>query len=185
MKTLNTIQTLSKIGKVLSKIIYICCIVGLIGCGVGIVAMLVGTETLKLGGVTLHSVLEAEAAVSTGTVWSAIAAGLILCIGEFFVSRMAYRYFENELNAGTPFTLDGAKDLLHLGISLILIPIVTAVLAQVAQAVIAQFMGNAEKLNFDSFDSVSLGVMFIVVSVLCRYGAELRADQATAELSHR
>lgn len=176
MKTLNTIQTLSKIGKILSKIVYICCIVGFCGCAVGIAAMLIGAETVKLGGVTLHGILEAEAGVSTGTIWATIAAGLLLCIGEFFVSRMAYRYFSNELTAGTPFTLDGAKELLHLGISAIWIPIVTAILAQVASGVIAQFMQDVEQLSLDSSDSVVLGAMFIFVSLICKYGAECKGD---------
>lgn len=170
--TLDTIQILSRIGKVLSKIVYICCIVGICGCAVGAAAMCIGTKTLKIGGVTLHSILEAEAGISTGTIWAAIAVGALLCIGEFFVSRMACRYFENELRAGTPFTMDGAKELLHLGISAIWIPIVSGVLAQVAQAVITQFMENVEKVRLDGLDSVALGVMLVYVSLLCRYGAE-------------
>lgn len=176
MKTLNTIQTLSKIGKILSKIVYICCIVGFVGCIVGIASVLVGAEALKLGGVTLHSILETEAGIGIGTIWAAIAVGMILCIGEFFVSRMAYRYFVNELRAGTPFTLDGAKELLHLGISVIWIPIVTAVLAQIAQGVIAQHMEDVEKLSLNGFDSVALGVAFAIISLLCRHGAELSAQ---------
>lgn len=174
MKTLDTIQTLSKIGKVFSKIVYICCIVGIIAGAVGIVALLIGAETLKLGGMTLHTILETEAGVGTGTVLTAIAVETVLCVGEFFVSRMAYRYFDNELKAGTPFTTGGAKELLHLGISTIWIPIVTFVLAQVTQGVIAQFIENVEKLDFNAFDSVALGVMFIVMSLLCKHGAELR-----------
>lgn len=174
MKTLNTIQTLSKIGKVLSKIVHICCIVGVCGCGVGIVAMLVGAETLKLGGVTLHSILETEAGVSTGTIWAAIAVGMILCVGEIFVARKAHRYFENELKAGIPFTLEGAKELMQLGISIIWIPMVAAVLSQVAQEVLSQFMDTIEKVSVDGFDSVGLGVMCVVMSLLCKYGAECR-----------
>ncbi len=174
MKTIDTIQTLSKIGKILSKIINICCIVGFCVSLVGIFALSVGAETLKLGGVTLHGIIEAEAAVGIGTISAVIAAVMILCIGEFFVSRMAYRYFENELKAGTPFTLEGAKELLHLGISVIWIPIVTTVLAEVARAVIVQFSGAVEKLSFDGFDSVALGVMFIFMSLLCKYGAECK-----------
>lgn len=173
MKTLSTIQTLSKIGKILSKIVYICCIVGFCGCAVGIAAMLIGAEAFKLGGVTLHSILQTEAGISEGTIWAAIVIGMILSIGEFFVSRMAYRYFEHEVKAGTPFSIDGAKELLHLGISVIWIPIVSVFLAQIAQGILAQFMENAEKLALDGFDSVALGVMFIVMSLLCRHGAEL------------
>lgn len=174
MKTLETIQTLSKIGKIFSKIVFICCIVGLCGCGVGLAALLVGAETLKFGGLTLHSILEAEAGISTGTILASITAGAILCVGELVVSRMAGAYFEKELAAGTPFTFDGAKELLHLGISLIWIPIVTVVLAQVAHGVIDQFWANVEKLDLDGYTSVGLGVMCILMSLLCKYGAECR-----------
>lgn len=172
MKTLNIIQTLSKIGKILSKIVYICCIAGICGCVLGTVAMLAGAEVIKLNGMTLHSFLKTEAGVNTGTIWLSIVGGLMLCIGEFFVSRMAYVYFENELKAGTPFTSDGAKELLHLGISIIWIPIASSVLSQVAQSVITQFMQDAEKLNSGVGDNVTIGVMFIVMSLLCRCGAE-------------
>lgn len=176
MKTLYTIQTLSKIGKTLSKIVYICCIVGFCGCAVGGVAMCVGAQAVKTGGTTLHSVLQTEAGVDEGTIWAAITMGAILCTGEFFVSRMAYRYFGNELNAGTPFTAGGAKELLHLGISAIWIPVVSTVMAQIAQVIFAQFMENVEKISLDGFGSVTLGVMFIFMSLLCKYGAELRKE---------
>lgn len=172
MKTLNTLQTLSRLGKVLSKIVYIFCIIGICGCGVGILAMLFGAETLKLGGVTLHSVLETHSDIGSGTVFATLSAWLILCIGELFLSCMALRYFDNELKAGTPFTVDGANEMLHLGISAIWIPIVAQVLAQVAHGVIAQLMENVDKLSLSGFDSVTLGVAFIVVSLLCKYGAE-------------
>ena len=177
MKTLETIQILSKVGKVLSKIIYICCIVGLCGCGVGLVALCIGADVVKFGGLTLHSILEAEAGISTGTVLASVLAGAILCVGELVVSRMACRYFENELAAGTPFTFDGAKELLHLGIRLIWIPIVTVVIAQVSHGIIDQFFTNVEKLDLDGYTSVALGVMCILMSLLCKYGAECRENR--------
>lgn len=177
MKTLNTIQTLSKVGKVMSKIVSAFCIVGFVGCIVGMIAMGIGAESVKLGGVTLESILETKANISLGTIWATIAAGMILCVGEFFVARMAHRYFDNELKAGTPFTLEGAKELLHLGISAIWIPIVAAVLAEVAHGVIGQFMETVEPLSLDSFDNVGLGVMLIVASLLCKYGAELNQHE--------
>lgn len=176
MQTLEIIQTFSKVGKIFSKFIYICCIIGVCGCAVGTVAMLVGTDTIKFGGVTLHSILETEVNVSVGTVWATIAVVAILCIGEFFVARMAYCYFENELNAGTPFTMEGAKELLHLGISAIWIPVLSGVLAQVAQGVIARLMEDVEKLSIDGIDSVALGAMLILVSLLCKHGAKPETD---------
>ena len=67
MKTLNTIQKLSKIGQIFSKIIFIFCIIGFCGCIVGILSMAIGAPTLKIGGVTLESILSIEAGVTTGT----------------------------------------------------------------------------------------------------------------------
>lgn len=175
MKTLKTIQTLSKIGKILSKIIYICCIVGFAGCVVGIIAMIIGGQTAKLEGISLHSILQTEANVAEGTIWSAIVVGLIFSVGEFFLARMSYRYFENELKIGTPFSKEGAKEMFRLGISAIWIPLATLILAQISQEIFANLM-EVEKLDLDGFESVSLGVMFIVMSLICKYGAELKEE---------
>lgn len=172
MKTLNYIQTLSKIGKILSKIVCICCAVGFIGSAVGAAAMLVGRHAAKIGGVTLHSILQTEAGITEGTIWAAISAGMILSVGEFFISRMAYRYFDNELTAGTPFTSEGAKELKHLGVSSVWISIVSVALAQGGQEVIAHFAENVETVSLDVFDSAAMGIMFIIVSLLCKHGAE-------------
>ena len=57
MNTLKTIQTLSKIGKILSKIVYICCVVGFCGCIVGIIS-------LGLGGVVPQQMGRSGASLS-------------------------------------------------------------------------------------------------------------------------
>lgn len=176
MKPLQAIQTLSKIGKFISKIVFICSIIGICGCVVGSVALLIGEDSLKIGGMTLHSILQNEAGISLGTVWSAIFVGMILCIGEIVVAKLACNYFDHELKAGTPFTAEGAKELLLLGVHTIWIPIVAAVLAQVAHNIISVLWGNVEPMALESNSCVALGVMFIVTSLLCRYGAELKEE---------
>lgn len=180
MKSLQTIQTLSKIGKIISKIVYICCMVGFIACAVGIVAISIGGNTLISDNATLNDVLNSEA-VSMGTALATLIAGLLLCAGEYVVARMAYRYFDNELNAGTPFTFDGAKELMRLGIFAIGINIVSAFLAQVAQSIISMVMENVEALTLEGGDSIAIGVMMIVMSLFCRYGAELLSNQTKTE----
>lgn len=139
--------------------------------------MLVGEHAAKIGGTTLQNILQSEGGSSKGTLWAAIAVGLILSVGEFFVSHMAYRYFNNELKSGTPFTADGAKELLQLGISVIWIPIVSILLTQAAQEIIAQFMENVELWSLDGYGSVMLGITLVITSLLCKYGAECEADR--------
>lgn len=164
MKSLHTIQTLSKIGKILSKIVYICCIVGFCGCLVGALALIFCKPYLA-------ELFAQEQAL--GSVWYAIFAGFFLSAGEFVVSLMAHRYFRNELAAGTPFTVQGAKELLRLGIYVIWIPLAGVLLTQIAQGVIGQFYPVTTFPELNGFESVGEGVALILVSLLCRYGAEL------------
>lgn len=173
MKTLNTIQKLSKIGKVLSKIMFIFCIIGFCGCIVGILSMALGAPTLKIGGVTLESILNTEAEVTIGTVYAAMAAGMILCAGEAVLAKFAEHYFKRELADGTPFNLGGAKEMQRLGILTICVPIGTQIVAEIVYAVLEQTIHGVAPLELDNGGSVALGVMFLVVSLICKYGAEL------------
>ena len=174
MKTLNNIQKLSKIGNVLSRIVFVFCIIGFCGCVVGILSMALGTPTLKIGGVTLKSLLSIEAGVTTGTAYAAMAAGMILCAGEAVLARFAEHYFKRELADGTPFDLGGAKELMRLGILAICIPIGTQMIAEIIYAVMEQALHGVAPFQLNYSGSVALGVMFIVMSLGCRYGAELR-----------
>ena len=179
MKSLNTIQKLSKLGSVLSKIAFV---LALVGCG-GIVCLLSfgfgSGHAIKLGSVTLHGLIgdrygmESLAAVLPG--W------LIVCAGEAVVAKFAELYFKHERNAGTPFTLAGAKELLRIGILTIAVPGGCAIVGSIVEELTAGFMGistpAAMDLYFDNAASIALGVMFILGALLCRYGAELASEK--------
>ena len=122
MKTLQTIQTISKIGKIISKIVFICCVVGFCLCVVGIAGLALGVSVMQFGGVSLESLLQHEADMSTGTLYSSVICGAIVCAGQAVLAKFSQRYFERELKDGTPFTLDGARQLLQLGVLSIGIP---------------------------------------------------------------
>ena len=106
MKTLHIIQKLYKLGKVLCKVMFILCLVGFCGCIVGILSMALGAPTLQFGDVTLKSMLSVGAEVTAGTVYAAMAAGMVFCAGEAVLAKFAEHYFKRELADGTPFTLD-------------------------------------------------------------------------------
>lgn len=181
MKTLKTIQTLSKIGKIISKIIFIFCLIGGIGCFVGIISLAVIPDGFKLGGVTIHSMIKKNAEISIGTCYAAMAVGIVLCAGEAVLCKLAEKYFKNELAAGTPFTFDGAKELMLLGICTICIPIGTAVISGIVYGIMSSIFSGVADYSFSNTTSVGLGVMFIVISLLCRYGAEITQNEGVSQ----
>lgn len=182
MKTLNTIQKLSKIGKVLSKIAFIFSVIGFCGCIAGLLSLSFGNGSLiKLGGVTLHGLISEELGYNIKGITPMLSGWLIVCAGEAVLAKFAEVYFKNELKAETPFTLVGAKELLRLGILTLAIPTGCAVVGSIAEGILAGFLkvekAAAMDLYFDNEASIVLGIMFILGSLLCRHGAELRESK--------
>lgn len=174
MKTLNTIQTLSKIGKVLSKIVFILSIIGAAVCCIGIVCYALLHNVIKIDGRELSTILAMRADISVASGYVIMAAGILLCAAEAVVARFAEIYFKNELAAGTPFTFEGAQEMLRLGIITIAVPLGTVIVCSIAVGIATQFASGFDKIDFSNATSVALGVMFIILSVIFKYGAEIR-----------
>ena len=171
MNTLAALQKLSRLGKILSKIVFILSLIGGIGCLAGLAGMLFLPESIRLGSVTIKGIVEAFCV--------SLAMGLVLCAGEAVLSRLAEICFRNELAAGTPFTLSGARELIRLGICAVCIPLGCRLLAAIVWQIFAHLLGNTAEPQLGEAATVALGCMMIVAGLLCRYGAELtRTDDA-------
>lgn len=182
MKSLNTIQTFSKIGRVLSKIAFILSIVGFCGCIAGLISLRFGNGSLiKIGGVTLHGLISEKYGYNIKSITATLSGWTIVCVGEAVLAKFAEVYFKNELKTETPFTIVRAKELLRLGILTLIIPTGCAVVGSIVEGIIAGFMkvekAAAMDMYFDNEPSIVLGIMFILGSLLCRYGTELRENQ--------
>ncbi len=183
MKSLKTLQKLAKIAKILSKIAFIFAVIGVCGCAAGLLSAAFGSgAVVKWGGVTLHGILSGFDGSDLKSVSAVLAGWTIICAGEAVLAKFAETYFRHALDAGTPFTHDGAKELTRLGILTLVIPAGCAVLGSVAEGLIAGFMqvetASAMDVLFDNDAGIVLGVMFILGALLCRYGAELRENGA-------
>lgn len=83
MKTLTTIQKISRLGKTLSKIAFVFSVIGFAGCLAGLCGMGLGGGTLlKIGGVTLHGWIFNDYGYSMGSIAAALAAWVIVCAGR-------------------------------------------------------------------------------------------------------
>ena len=175
MKTLKTIQMVAKIGHVLSKIAFIFCIIGFCMCVCGILSVAFGAPTVQFGGISFESVLQ-EHGKSLGDVYMNLVAGAVVCAGSAVVTKFAEQYLDHERAAGTPFTIEGAKELQRLGILSVCIPVGTQILVQIIRAVFEKTMGGVGEIQFDVGSLVGVGIIMLIVSLLCRYGAETAAQ---------
>lgn len=175
MKTLSTIQKLAKIGRILSKIMFICAIVGGALCLAGLICLCKGIEDIQIGDVTIKGLIEDEVGQSMGVFYASVASGMILCAAEAVLAYFAMRYFEHELADGTPFRIEGAQEMFRLGILTICIPIGARIVTSLVCGIIEAVTHDKIALEIAGFESVSLGVMFLVLSLVCRYGAEQAA----------
>ncbi len=183
MKSLKNIQTLSKIGKILSKIAFIFSVIGFCGCIAGLLSLSLGNGSLiKIGDVTLHGWIRNEYGYNIKSICATLSGWLIVCAGETVLAKFAECYFQNELKAETPFTFAGAKELMRLGILTFVLPTGCAILGSIVEGIMIGFMKVPKDtammdMYFDHASSIALGIMFILLSLLCRYGAEVRAGK--------
>lgn len=178
MKSLNKIQKLFKIGKILSKIAFIMSVIGFCGCVAGIISLSFGKGSLiKIRGVALHNLINSDYGYNIKSITATLSGWLIVCAGEAVLAKFAELYFKNELKAGTPFTIRGAREMKRLGILTLSVPVGTTVAGSIIEEIIAGFLkiekAAALDMYFDNEPNIVLGVMFIIVSLLCSYGAEL------------
>lgn len=185
MKSLKTIQTLSKIGKVLSKIAFIFSIIGFCGCIVGLISLFWGNGSLiKIGGVTLHSLISENRGYNMKSISAVLSGEMIVCAGEAVVAKFAEIYFKHESQAETPFTSSGAYELKRLGILTIAVSAGCAVLGTIVQELMAGFAGAAVLMEntYDCESAVFIGIVFIIMSIFCKYGAEVMKDRKMIQL---
>lgn len=181
MKTLSAIQTLAKLGHIFSKVILVCSIVGGALSLVGLVSLGLGIGDIQIGDATLKSLIENETGRGMGTAYAAVVSTLIVCAAEAVLAWFAMHYFTGELADGTPFRMESSRELFRLGILTICIPIAARVLAALVRGLIEAFTKDVVNFDLIGFESVSLGVMFMVLSLFCRCGAETAAPATTDE----
>ncbi|MBP3659489.1 MAG: hypothetical protein J6J02_09340 [Oscillospiraceae bacterium] len=161
MRSLKTIQKLSSLGSILSKIAFVLSVVGFCGCIAGLIGLRFGSDAvLKLGDIRLHGLIANEYGRAAESVAAALCGWVFVCAGKAVLAKFAECYFKNELRAETPFTLAGAKELQRLGILALAIPLGSSLLGSIAEGLAAGLLNTetatAMDLYFDNEASLVL-----------------------------
>ena len=105
--------------------------------------------------------------------------GFVTALCEGILFAYANHYFAVEEKEGTPFTENGAKLTLNLGIT----AIVLSVVSSATQGIIYELMKLSELIEeFTNSWGVMLGVTLILFSLIIRYGADLEKNREKEKL---
>ena len=180
-KHLKTIQGFAKAGKIIAKILSIFCIIGIVGCAIGFLALVGIRAIIPDGSNIFGSLLAFGIDFSLSYAIIGCIFGMIACAGEFVLCRYAVKYFENELAAGTPFTYDGAKEILRLGILSIVIPLAISILEGIVFGIFLLFFPAIADMDINNSSSIGTGIMLILASFIFKYGADIIEEKNALE----
>jgi len=176
-KNLKTIQLLAKIAYVISSIIFVLSLVGGIGCLVALVLM---TAVQGLGSefIDLSRSLFDDVGMSMLSILYACIIGTVACVAEAILSFMAKKYFKHQLAVGTPFTYECGDKMFKLGLWCLFTPIAMAVFNAIVYVVLFAFDPMLLETDFSSTVDISTGVIFLILSVIFKHGAEVAQMRA-------
>ncbi len=185
MTRLETIQKVFGVFKIIARVGMIVCYVAAGLAIAGGIIYLSNAEIafFKLGGTTIYMPFvyhfNADAVSNVKIGWTMLSGGVGALL-EGILLTFACRYLTLEQKAGTPFTENGAKSLLSLGI----MSIVFSVIEISVKAGIYKLMESSEiSEDFLSAWGTILGVCLILFSLVARYGAELEQKAKIADNS--
>lgn len=179
-KSLKTVQTICKVCKVLAEIAFVMFVV--IVALMLVAAIFTGTgkmdALMSSGALVLDEMLQ-QTGVTQDYMVAEFVCLTIIIAAEAVVAKFINVYFKHELKAGTPFTFEGAKEMLRLGIITIAVPVGASLAATIVFDIMAAGSGLDSEFNFEI--SLGMGLMFLALSPLLKHGTELRLRAQYAE----
>ena len=169
-KNLEIVQKTAKVLGIISKVVYVLCIVGAVGSLVGLVALCFANSNPDFA-----VKIQQESEYTGRQLIGFCIIGLVNSIIWVVVSKSHRDYFMMEQNDGNPFTQEGAKAFRTLGIMNIVAPMIAVIATAILEAIF--------KVNTDIRPDAGfgLGVAMILISFVLAYGAELE-EKKSADL---
>lgn len=174
---LKILQTLAKLGKIFSKIIMIFSIVATVGCAIGLIALLVSTNNLSSMDSSFYSSIEAETNIPFIAAYAGCIVGLLTCPVEIINCVFAKKYFEYQLEIGTPFNEECANRMKKLGIVCIVTSLITTILTAVINVISLNGTDLINDFEFDFASGLSLGITFIIISIILKSATQQIENQ--------
>lgn len=166
MKSLEVIQKIVKVLRILAKIAYIFCIIGAVASAIGTASLFAIDENSEIWKKALEAIQPDT--IDLAAVRCTCLTGVFVCAAGAVLSWFSKRLFEDDLAAGTPFDRNICKDVLKVGIIYLAVSVVSGIIIAI---IYACFNLDADGSGFSGFTT---GIVYIICWLLCRYGADVK-----------
>ncbi len=173
MKSLNIIQTIAKIAKIVCQILVVLYIIAIAASAIGLAVTFFSEATFEIGELVFDDFLHVDGDFTLREIRVLLAELIVVGTAELVTVFLIKRYLNHELAACTPFTFEGANELLWLGIKTLSIFVGAMAICGILCMIV---FGNAELAGIE-MDGLSIGkhgVEMLLLSVIFRYGAEVK-----------
>ena len=171
MKSLKTIQVISKVFWIICKVMFVICIVGAAGCLLG--AILIGSlqNVVIWEDVTVASFVEDKGSNVTTAILACVI-GFICCGAGIALSKLSELFFKKELDKGTPFDKELVKDMRILGLIHVANAIVLGSIIGLTILIVRNTTHDVLDVRNEGFSTFWFGAVLLLISLFCDYGAE-------------
>lgn len=165
MKSLEKVQKICKVLKILAKIVFVCSIVS-----ASLFAVL--TVVFAIIGKNLD-VVDFFASIDLPYDYYSLL-GLLICLvveSCFSIAMYSYvvKFYDLELSLGNPFDKPLIKEMRKLGILHIVFPLVSSLVCDIISAIF-----GAYSYGTSMWSGVTLGIVYLLLSCVIEYGSELK-----------
>lgn len=173
MESLETVNAVHKLLGIISRIIFVCSILLMVICFVGMVCVpTVFDSSMTIDGEAVKLVVERESGETTGTIIANLIKGMLCGLFSTIIAGAVCKYCKLVKEAETPFDDKAAGKLFSCGIVYFVFWCLVNIVISVTEVAVEALMHEA--VDVDKLGVPLLGVVFIFVSYILRYGIELK-----------
>lgn len=165
MKSLERVQKIFKVFKILAQIILVCNIIGCILCTIAIPLVAVFGDQIE----TISYVRETMAGYDNNITLCYVICGAIESAAMITIYTYVVRFYNYELGKGTPFDETVVTKMRKLGLLRIIISVATSLVT----TIIAACFKLQDFISFGSSGLV-MGLAFFIISYLLAYGVDVK-----------
>lgn len=173
--TIISIQKFAKSLRIIARIVFVACIVGLCLCVTAMVWLAAGGDLLRIGGeVIIHGPMAVTDGQSIADVWGELSYTTAVLAFSIAIARLCVSLFGAMQSGSTPFTMENARCIRKIAVVMIVAAVVPPIVGSGVGMTVSELCGEAFSASFEAGFSLLTVLVFFAISIVFKYGCQLQ-----------